>query len=180
MVRIQKHGLAQPHVEKMGHARHMIKKLITVSSVAYITMRTSIWTKEETDTLLKYITEKRSLTAFSEKYKRSDTSIRARLKYVAAEMYLKDKKSFEEIYKLTGIDKSEVIISKIMPKLVVPPVIAIASPKPEPKPEPTFIAPLVPKLVIPNPSYTIRNESPFETVFSELVAPIIKSLSTIV
>ena len=178
MVRIQKHGLAQPHVEKMGHARHMIKKLITVTSLRYITMRTSIWTKEETDTLLKYITEKRSLTAFSEKYKRSDTSIRARLKYVAAEMYLKDKKSFEEIYKLTGIDKSEVIISKITPKLVVPPVIAIALPKPELKPK--LIAPLVPKLVIPNPSYTIRTESPFETVFSELVAPIIKSLSTIV
>jgi len=165
-------------VEKMGHVRHIIKKLITVTIVTNITMRTSIWTKEETDTLLKYITEKRSLTAFSEKYKRSDTSIRARLKYIAAEMYLKDKKSFDEIYKLTGIDKSEVIISKIIPKLVVPPVIAIALPKPELKPK--LIAPLIPKLGIPNPGYTIRTECPFETVFSELVTPIIKSLSTIV
>jgi hypothetical protein len=161
-------------------------------------MRTSIWTKEETDTLLKYITEKKPLTAFSEKYKRSNASIRSRLKAVAAEMYLKDKKSFDEIYKVTGIDKSEVIISKgtpvaplvappvaalvapLVPKLIVPPVIAVAKPEliapPIATPIAAPIAPLIPKLVVP--SYTIRSQSPFETVFDELLTPIIKSLST--
>jgi len=141
-------------------------------------MKTSIWTKEETDILLNHISQKKPLKAFSDKYKRTDASIKSRLKIVAAEMYFKDNTPFDIIQKVTGIDKSEIIIRKVAATRLEEPIQVLKEPIPVLKePLPVLKEPLP---VLKEPMYTIRRESPFETVYGELLIPLIKTLSTIV
>jgi hypothetical protein len=68
------------------------------------------WTSYDIEVLLKYIREKRSLEYISKKQNRPLSSIRSKLKSIAATMYFKDNISFEIIYETTGISKESIIL----------------------------------------------------------------------
>jgi DNA-binding Lrp family transcriptional regulator len=71
----------------------------------------NLWSYDETIELLTHAKAKRSPEEISKKLNRSVSQIRSRLKTIAADMYIKDKIAYENIYELTGVDKSAVIIN---------------------------------------------------------------------
>lgn len=71
----------------------------------------SLWSHDETIELLTQAKARRSPEEISKKLNRSVSQIRSRLKTIAADMYMKDKMAYENIYELTGVDKSAFVIN---------------------------------------------------------------------
>lgn len=71
----------------------------------------SLWSYDETIELLTQAKARRSPEEISKKLNRSVSQIRSRLKTIAADMYMKDKMAYENIYELTGVDKNAFVIS---------------------------------------------------------------------
>lgn len=70
------------------------------------------WNASDTDILLKYIREGKSVEYISKKQNRYIHSIRSKLKSIAAELYLKNGMPYDQIYSATGISKEAIIIAK--------------------------------------------------------------------
>ena len=71
----------------------------------------NLWSYDETIDLLTQARARRSPEEISKKLNRSVSQIRSRLKTIAADMYWKDKMAYENIYELTGVDKSAFVIN---------------------------------------------------------------------
>ena len=71
----------------------------------------NLWSYDETIELLTQAKGRRSPEEISKKLNRSVSQIRSRLKTIAADMYWKDKMAYENIYELTGVDKTAFVIN---------------------------------------------------------------------
>jgi len=71
----------------------------------------NLWSYDETIDLLTQAKARRSPEEISKKLNRSVSQIRSRLKTIAADMYWKDKMAYENIYELTGVDKTAFVIN---------------------------------------------------------------------
>ena len=67
------------------------------------------WKQDELDQLLNEIKEKKSYTEIADIHKRTKGGIISRLRVIAAELHLNDKRSIQDCIKITGLDMTEVI-----------------------------------------------------------------------
>ena len=67
------------------------------------------WKKEEVDQLLSEIKKNMDYEAIAAAHKRRSGGIISRLRQVAAELHLDDKKTIDECIDITGLDKSDVL-----------------------------------------------------------------------
>ena len=67
------------------------------------------WKKEEVDQLLSEIKENKDYETIAAAHKRKSGGIISRLRQIAVELHLDEKKTIEECIKLTGLDKADVL-----------------------------------------------------------------------
>jgi myo-inositol-1-phosphate synthase len=67
------------------------------------------WKKEEVDQLLREINENKDYETIAIAHKRKSGGIISRLRQVAAELHLDEKKTIDECIEITGLDKSDVL-----------------------------------------------------------------------
>jgi len=67
------------------------------------------WKKEEVDQLLSEIKENKDYETIATAHKRKSGGIISRLRQVAAELHLDEKKTIDECIKLTGLEKADVL-----------------------------------------------------------------------
>jgi hypothetical protein len=67
------------------------------------------WKDEELIQLLTSVKNKESIQEIAKKHSRTEGGIISRLRYLAAEYYVNDDKSIEEIKVITGLDKESII-----------------------------------------------------------------------
>lgn len=68
-----------------------------------------LWKKEEVDQLLREINENKDYETIAIAHKRKSGGIISRLRQVAAELHLDEKKSIDECIELTGLEKADVL-----------------------------------------------------------------------
>ena len=67
------------------------------------------WKKEEVDQLLREINENKDYETIAIAHKRKSGGIISRLRQVAAELHLDEKKTIDECIELTGLEKADVL-----------------------------------------------------------------------
>jgi len=72
--------------------------------------KTKTWNNDEIQSLLKQIKARRSIQEIAIKTNRTEFDIRSKLKSIAADMYLKNKGSYEQIQEITGVEKDRLIL----------------------------------------------------------------------
>ena len=67
------------------------------------------WTEEEMVKLLSLVRKKKTLQEMADAHQRTKTSIKTKLRCIAADYYFNDKRPIEEIEKYTGLSKEDIM-----------------------------------------------------------------------
>ncbi len=92
----------------MMYQKSMFAKMVEKNPDKYPAKMGQPWTKEETEQLLKSIQENKSVKIIATEHERTVGAITSRQKLLAIEYYTIEKKSIEDIEKLTGLSKSQI------------------------------------------------------------------------
>ena len=133
------------------------------------------WTQNEITSVLKLLKEKKSIDDIAKRHNKPPFNVKSLLKTLAATMYTRDNMSFDEIYQITGVQKSALIVSPsgLKDKMEIPlqeDYVAIEMGYISPDPSDSQDRPLV----------NIPEDSPFNvtSICEHISTPLIETFST--
>ena len=127
------------------------------------------WTQNEITSVLKLLKEKKSIEDIAKRHSRPAFNVKSLLKTLAATMYVRDNMSFEDIYQITGVEKSALVVSPsgLKDKMEIPH-------------EDDFVAIEMGDIESDRPLVNIPEDSPFNvsSICEHISTPLIETFST--
>ena len=127
------------------------------------------WTQNEITSVLKLLKEKKSIEDIAKRHSRPPFNVKSLLKTLAATMYVRDNMSFEDIYQITGVEKSARVVSPsgLKDKMEIPH-------------EDDFVAIEMGYIESDRPLVNIPDDSPFNvsSICENISTPLIETFST--